>query len=233
MKTLLYYGLAAIALTACSKKNDSPGQQNKNVTIQDIKNYYITAIITDVNTTRLATIYFYKDSAVLDELGLRRQLPISLTNNQLTYDINSNGVAVFTFTLKKDSAGSLTLETSDYKRSDASQSKLNSAQIVKVSDAPAFINIEYAYTIPGADDDTYLHFGTGDKWSYEDYGGKSGQYSYYLLGNGQGWKCEDAASGGSSMGIMVPKWDGNGPVMLLQTTVKRLDPSRIHVATHN
>jgi hypothetical protein len=236
MKTPIISLFAALILiSSCSKKNDG---NNNNITAQDLQDHYMVAINTDKGVQKLSVIYFIKDggnlNAVLDQNGLRRQLPVNVQDNRLVYDVNSNGTSVFTFTLKKDDNGNVIVEGSDYKRDTDPQSKMEYAEIIKVSDAPVFDGGKFTYYIPLAVGDTHLLFEDGNKWHYEDeFEPRNLRYSYYVLGNGIGWKSEDAASEGISLGVVVPQWEGNGPTMLLQTTIARLDKTRIHAATKN
>jgi|GEM_PF-1123004 len=222
----------ACILTSCSKKNDS----NNKVTVQDLQDHYIVAINTDKGVQRLSVIYFTKDgsnvNAVLDQNGLRRQLPLSIQDNRFVYDVNSNGASVFTFNVKKDGNGIVSIYGADYKRDTDPQSKIDHAEIMKVSDAPVFAGKVFTYYIPSAVGDTKLLFEAGNKWHYEDeFEPRNLHYSYYVIGNGIGWKSEDAASEGISLGVVVPQWEGKGPLMLLQTSIERIDESRIHAAT--
>jgi hypothetical protein len=226
----------ACIITSCSKKSDNI-TKDPNITTQELQDYYIISIFTDKGVQKLGVIYFVKDgsgmTAILDGNGLRRQLPVTFANNLFVFDANSNGSAVFAFTLKRETNGHAGLDSYSFKRTGDSQSKLDYAEMIKVSDAPAFDGKVFTYSLPLTTNETHLRFEAGNKWKYDDPSGSTSLYSYYAIGNGIGWKCEDAASGGTSMGVMVPKWTGNGPTMLLETTISRLDAAHIHNAVRN
>jgi len=239
MKTFLSCGLLALiiacGMSACSKKNDNPA--SKAITAQDLQSYYIVNLYTDQGKQRLSVIYFPKDTgaikAWLDMNGVRRAYPVALKGDQFTFDGDANGVLVYTFTLKRDSAGNVAIASADIKHTGYPDTKMNASQIIKVSAAPVLTGKIFSYTIPGSDDDTYIHFDAGSTLRFDDYNGIVGPYSYYSIGNGIGWKCEDPASGGSTMGVVGLSSNGNTPMMLIQTTVPMLDPSRIHTAELN
>jgi hypothetical protein len=226
-----------LLFVSCSKKNESAS--SKPVTAKDLLGYYIAETYTSKSVQSLSVTYFVDNgdgsvNAVWDRFGARRSVVVTVKDNQFSMDLDGNGSVVFSFTLKRDSSGGVALASSGVVFSSDANSKIDNVEIFRVSDAPGFTGQQFSYSIPNADDDTYLYFDANGKWHYEDYNGSAGNYSYYNIGggNGVGWKCEDAASGGVSMGVMVPKWNGQEVVMLTQSSISRLEKNVVHMAVH-
>jgi len=234
MKRILYCALAVLItgnlITSCSKKNDNSG----SISVQELLNYYFVDVHTVNNKQTLCVLYFIKDGdsilAVWDKAGARRATKLVIKDNKFVFDLDANGSVIYSFTFKRDSAGGVGVADANFKQASDPQSRMDAGMIIKNSDAPALAGRVLAYQVPGADDETRMHFATGGQWSYDDYYGSSGALSWYFIGNNIGWKADDPAKGGTSMGVVVPKWNGDEPMMLFQTNINRLNAGVVNVA---
>jgi len=227
-------------LTSCSKKdNSTPENQNKAITAKDLEPYYITSIRSNGTKKTLSVIYFTSAdgqlNATWDKAGSRRVVPVTVTDNQFAFDEDKDGKYVYTFLLTRDNSGTLSIKEANYKDSTSLNASLDVAMINKVTDAPDFqsdnINPQiFTYTKSSDGDGVYVYFETESRWHIDDKHGSTPLYSYYAVAGGAGWKSEDPASKGQTIGVSVPDYNGNGPVMLIQSTADELESDHIHIA---
>lgn len=227
-------------ISSCSKGGDAaPDNQNKAITAKDLTPYYITSIRSNAAKKTLSVIYFTSAegqiNATWDKAGSRRAAPVTVTDNQFVFDEDNDGKYVFTFLLARDNAGNISIKEANYADATSPGASLDAAMINKVSDAPDFqsdnINPQiFTYTKSSDGDGVYVYFETESRWHIDDKHGSTPLFSYYTVAGGAGWKSEDPASKGQTIGVSVPDYNGNGPVMLIQSTADELESDHIHIS---
>lgn len=216
MKTfskLIVLAVLLASMAACGKKDKEEIRPDAPVTAESLLDHYVTIVISGSPSLRI--IYFNKVGnevkGTLDIVTSRRVQTINVVNDSFSFDTDGDGKKVYNFKLSRDGSGKLFLSSYTYVNTDEPAIVLSYAQIDNVSDVQDFKGKSFV----ASDHADYTMNFLESTWEVKDARQNDDGYApYYVISPGA-WKGK-RNNGPDYMGVSVPKWKGDQPVMLVQ-----------------
>ncbi len=197
-----------VSFTSCKKDKDQ-----SSITVASLAKYHVSVLIKSPVKAETRLVLFSnadnKTTAQLVGIDFDQAQTVTLSNNTLTLQETSGDKATFTFMLKEDNNGEITLTDVKYTNTTDPNMKVQAYYITKIEGVYPIKATGYSGVTSGS-----LYFGA-NTWGYS---GSTRPGTYSLISQGA-WKGD--LDGRSFMGVVFK--ENNRQYMILQTAKQRYD----------
>ncbi|MEG1239155.1 MAG: hypothetical protein RSD30_16435 [Flavobacterium sp.] len=204
---------------ACDSADDSNPNTNPTattVTAENLNGYYVPYQdeIGD-GTQNYRVVYFVKEddgmNAYFDGIAGRRIIPLIVSDNKFTFDLNSDGAYVLNFSFSKDNAGKISLTNLNSGNTDY---MIIHSEMFSSAQTPSWGGFSFEKSTGASGFFKYYRFsGTKTALGNGASPNPNPNIACYELANSIGFKSNSEIL----MGIFVPSWKGDTNIKMLLT----------------